>query len=84
MYITRGFSNNVVILIHKGLFSVFQLLYLTFHGSIKVCVGEKVMLGQNEIIYFQCPALVLVPISLLPFLLILQRLLYQITFLMRK
>ena len=27
MYITRGFSNNVVMLTHKGLFSVFQLPY---------------------------------------------------------
>ena len=85
MYITRGFCNiccnpdsQMVI------FNILTLSILTYHGSIERCVVVKVMLAQSEVIYSQCHALVLIPISLLPYLLVLQRLLCQIAFLMRK
>ena len=84
MYITRGFCNIVVILPDKGLFSNSNSHILTYHGSIEGSVGEKRFLIQSIITYSQCPALVLIPIFLLPYLLVLQRLLYQISFLMRK
>ena len=84
MYITRGFCKIIVILTHKWLFSIFLHLYLTHQGSIEGYVREKKLLAQSEVIYFQYPALVLIPIFLLPYLLVLQRLLCQISFLMRK
>ena len=84
MYITRGFCKIIVILIHKGYFHYSIIFILTHQGSIEGYVREKEVLGQSEIIYFQYPALVLIPIFLLPCLLVLQRLLYQISFLVRK
>ena len=49
---------------------------LTCHASIErrvMCVLLKMSLTQCQVIYSQCHAPVLIPISLLPYLLVLQR-----------